>query len=325
MQQITISREYVHNLEKKAARKNKQVEKLKLEGRCTEADERTLANLIDRTLFYTDIMAKQVFIPTSWLNKKPGGSNAMQRITQKNLNKMAEGLIIKNHPLYQQACTAYNNLSHDPERRAALWCADHSQRTAKVASLGGDSNRLDQLARAYLASLAKTASAFIVGPARFPTERNQKRQGWADQHLEKYLGYIEAVERRAKLAAQPPALTLAERLEQARAKRARIQATPSGQRQHGSELAYATRAVADLEKQASAVERLAPPAGAIYQADAVRVWFTFNGKPDAATITLLKSKAFKWTPSKGHWGRKLTLNALLAAQVISKNIKEKQA
>lgn len=224
------------------------------------------------------------------------------------------------HTLYTAALSAYRNLSHDPERRAASWCAEHDKNSAKVANLGGDTNRLDKLACTYLESLSNTASAMIVGPARFPTARNQKRQRWAEQHLERYLGYIEAVERRAKRAAQPHAPTLTEKLEQARAEQARLKSTPPRQRRHGFELAYATRAVADLEKQTAAVERLAPPPGAPYQADAVRVWFTFSGKPDDATIALLKSRAFKWTPSKGHWGRQLTPNALAAAEAIAKQI-----
>lgn len=227
------------------------------------------------------------------------------------------------HPLYELCLAAHRNISHAPERRAALWCVEHEQNLAKVTSLGGDAERLNKLARTYLASLSNTASAMIVGPSRFPTERNEKRQRWAQQHLENYLAYIEAVERRAKRAAQPPAPTLAERLEKARAEQARVKATPPEKRLHAFELAYATRAVADLEKQAAAVERLTPTSDAIYQTDAVMVWFTFSGKPDATTISLLKSHAFKWTPSKGHWGRKLTPNALAAAKVVAEKIKGK--
>jgi hypothetical protein len=95
---------------------------------------------------------------------------------------------------------------------------------------------------------------------------------------------------------------------------------PPAERPHGFALTYATTAVRQLERQVAAVERLAPPEGARYQADASRVWFTFEGKPPEATRNLLKANGFKWTPSKGHWGRLLTPNALAAAARIANQL-----
>jgi hypothetical protein len=44
--------------------------------------------------------------------------------------------------------------------------------------------------------------------------------------------------------------------------------------------------------------------------EAMRIQIFFEGKPDAAMITLLKSCAFKWAPSVKAWQRQLTNNAI---------------
>lgn len=54
--------------------------------------------------------------------------------------------------------------------------------------------------------------------------------------------------------------------------------------------------------------------------EAMRIFFEFDGKPDSSTRDILKSNGFRWTPSKGHWGRKLTLNAERSASIVSKKL-----
>lgn len=51
-----------------------------------------------------------------------------------------------------------------------------------------------------------------------------------------------------------------------------------------------------------------------------RVFFEFDGKPDDETRTLLKGNGFKWTPSKGHWGRVLTNNAIYKAKYVAQQL-----
>lgn len=68
----------------------------------------------------------------------------------------------------------------------------------------------------------------------------------------------------------------------------------------------------DLQKKAVATttEQERPDGIRIVEnADADRLQVFFPGKPDAATITLLKGRAFKWSPSQGCWQRQLTDNA----------------
>ncbi len=50
--------------------------------------------------------------------------------------------------------------------------------------------------------------------------------------------------------------------------------------------------------------------------DANRVRIYYDLKPDLATRTMLKSKAFKWAPSVGAWQRQITNNAIYAAELI---------
>ncbi len=57
------------------------------------------------------------------------------------------------------------------------------------------------LTRAYWASLSRTMSWFITGPANFPTARNEKRQRWADAKRQAVAHHVKkamaALERRA--------------------------------------------------------------------------------------------------------------------------------
>lgn len=50
-----------------------------------------------------------------------------------------------------------------------------------------------------------------------------------------------------------------------------------------------------------------------------RIMFIFNGKPEDAIRSHLKSYAFKWSPSRGAWVRKITPNALASAERL-KNV-----
>jgi hypothetical protein len=63
----------------------------------------------------------------------------------------------------------------------------------------------------------------------------------------------------------------------------------------------------------------------VTDAESMRVYFEFPGKPDDETRTLLKSNGFKWTPSQGHWGRKLTTNAEYSAKRVAAALAQAKA
>ncbi|MCY1286291.1 hypothetical protein D9M70_352600 [compost metagenome] len=48
--------------------------------------------------------------------------------------------------------------------------------------------------------------------------------------------------------------------------------------------------------------------------------FIFPGKPDEQTRTLLKSQAFKWSPSRGAWVRQLNNAGRWAAKQVRETL-----
>lgn len=51
-----------------------------------------------------------------------------------------------------------------------------------------------------------------------------------------------------------------------------------------------------------------------------RLQLVFDGKPDAATRTILKQRGFRWAPSQGAWQRQLNNAARYAAEIAEKQI-----
>jgi len=51
-----------------------------------------------------------------------------------------------------------------------------------------------------------------------------------------------------------------------------------------------------------------------------RIQFEFDGKPDEATRTILKKRAFKWSPKNSVWQRQMTPNAKFATKCIIENL-----
>lgn len=56
----------------------------------------------------------------------------------------------------------------------------------------------------------------------------------------------------------------------------------------------------------------------------MRIQFKFEGKPDEATRTLLKSQGFKWAPSMGVWQRQLTSNGIYAAKTVLQQLDQQR-
>lgn len=58
----------------------------------------------------------------------------------------------------------------------------------------------------------------------------------------------------------------------------------------------------------------------VRNAEQNRLQIIFDGKPDEATRSLLKSNGFRWAPSQGAWQRQLTPNAEYAAKRVVKQL-----
>jgi hypothetical protein len=80
--------------------------------------------------------------------------------------------------------------------------------------------------------------------------------------------------------------------------------------------------IADLEKRSQWVDVERAGDGFTYREDTAenRVMFVFDSKPDEATRALLKSQAFKWSPSRGAWVRQLNNAGLWAGKQILKRL-----
>ena len=53
-----------------------------------------------------------------------------------------------------------------------------------------------------------------------------------------------------------------------------------------------------------------------------RCQFIFDGKPSDDVRSVLKSHAFKWSPSRGAWVRQATVNGIYAANAVKKELQE---
>ena len=60
----------------------------------------------------------------------------------------------------------------------------------------------------------------------------------------------------------------------------------------------------------------------VENAEAMRIQLIFEGKPDEQTRAILKSHAFKWSPSFGAWQRQLNSNGRYAVNEVIKKLQE---
>jgi len=228
------------------------------------------------------------------------------------------------HPLYRLACAAHNNISFHPERRAETFCRGYDADAAALAALGIPADKLERLARAWLAAIGRTASPMITGPARFPVARMEKLNRYGRAHAERYYNYIAACKRprRESLTPAEELDAAREKLREAQEKHARLKETPAADRVdwHSFTLPYALRdvkaaqqRVEQLEKRQALphteTEHLGGRLRLVQDVEAQRYRLYFSGKPDAQTITQLKSAGLKWAPSVGAWQRQITDNA----------------
>lgn len=88
------------------------------------------------------------------------------------------------------------------------------------------------------------------------------------------------------------------------------------------ERARLQKRIEELEKQQTRPE--ANEAGDgwnLYEdADAGRICFEFNGKPEQEIIDLLKHNGFKWSPKNTRWQRQNTANGLRAAEIVKNQL-----
>lgn len=131
----------------------------------------------------------------------------------------------------------------------------------------------------YQAAGARTANPMVTGPAKFPVERNRKAMDVERKRGEDWYHFVDS-----------PAAWL-NRRERRLAKAA-------------------------LSEQAANVDHRSIAFDGVHLVQNTtldRIQLKFAGKPDASTISLLKSAAFRWSPREGAWQRQNTNNGVQAA------------
>lgn len=115
----------------------------------------------------------------------------------------------------QTAERAFNGTSFSPDRRGESLRREYANDLASFQSVlekymkGEDEDKIDeeferfrsglkQRYLAYCSSHSRCMSAFIVGPARFPSARMQKYSGWADNKMREISSFIERAEKSIK-------------------------------------------------------------------------------------------------------------------------------
>lgn len=115
----------------------------------------------------------------------------------------------------QTAERAFNGTSFSPDRRGESLRREYANDLASFQSVlekymkGEDEDKIDeeferfrsglkQRYLAYCSSHSRCMSAFIVGPARFPSARMQKYSGWADSKMREISSFIERAEKSVK-------------------------------------------------------------------------------------------------------------------------------
>jgi hypothetical protein len=224
--------------------------------------------------------------------------------------------------------------SHHPERRAEAAAADYVAQVAGWRSVRTPTRMEDERHRrallsrwaAYLSAEGRTASAYVAGPAKFNSARNDRRMEVARRRLAALLefarrsaatdtgirqGADDAVDRlNAKLWAeqqtrgrkiaaanqQTRIRNLIARLDQLQRRASQLDELPPAYRAVISVRDYRFGAPSQVE------------ADVVIDREADRILIRF---PRDNTIgAFLKSKGFKWAPSKQAWSRQITENAL---------------
>lgn len=198
--------------------------------------------------------------------------------------------------------------------------------------------KYDSKMRAYLLSLGRTASPMITGPAKFPVEKNNKRWEIARKREIEATEYLEKVIKKLKdkYSPKPDKKTIYEEVEEVKkadrkgyfkqldkesltaklynyanislenlkeVKEIAIKETGLFTSRHKIH-----RIIENLEKKYSRIEE--GTANKEFEINNIkiidseennRIEIYFDGKPSEDIRKYLKSKAWKWSPSKGAW------------------------
>ncbi len=248
----------------------------------------------------------------------------------------------------QQFKHAWMNLSFDYERRFDNFIKEHDEIVEKIKAYAGDKEkiekyviRINNAARAYLASLSRCASTMITGPANFPAERQKKIHNATDKRRQYYyflFDYENNLQEREKAETQEEKRERwIQEIEELKKKHEMMKQANTFIRQGKKEcietigfsqeqmekiekfggfthqLSYNLAHIRRLEGQIARIDiTRRHNDGMELSANGIRIehdneecrWnIFFPGKPSNEIRTLLKSNGFKWSPSRNAWTR----------------------
>ena len=204
---------------------------------------------------------------------------------------------------------SYRNISFDPERRGEQDFNHYNALLADDLKIVGESN--ERYKEKFISKLmliyshkSNTASAMIVGPARFKV--NHKRLNWERGAYDKFTHWRN---RYLKLVQRQPRATIQESIE-------RLQ-------NRGSQ--YARGKVKQLEARqtlADNFESFKLPCGGLVTLENERLVVTHKSKPSLEVLALIKKRGFKYSPRTKTWVRQFTGNALHSLKLLREELEQ---
>lgn len=204
---------------------------------------------------------------------------------------------------------SYRNISFDPERRGQSDFDSYNKMLTEDLEIVGKDN--ESYKRKFIEKLilvythrSNTASAMIVGPARFKT--NTKRINWEMQAIDKFSHWRD---RYLRLVQRQPRKTIQESLE----------------KYTDETYGYAKKRVKELEARQESMEVFTPftlPCGGHVTLSNERLVITHESKPSSEVLSKIKKRGFKYSPKTKTWVRQYTANALNAVKWLAEDLKD---
>jgi len=231
---------------------------------------------------------------------------------------------------------AYRNISFRMEDRGESDFKYYSELLAKDLELLGENSgkykeKFESKVMAIYGAKSRTASAFIVGPAKFKvTERANESER---KHIEHFTywreRYFKLVNRVRKASPSDDIAKHRIEIEKLEAQKAKWKLDGYGSRDWrisntNANIRYYKKKIEALEARtqlADLFQEIAIPDGRIYFAND-RLVVEHNQKPDKATLELIKSHGFKYSPKTTTWVRQFTGNAVYYGKQLGKKLNE---
>ena len=272
-------------------------------------------------------------------------------------NETKNNLENQKHKYYDLCYKAYYNISFSPEKRAERLCKEFDDDIEEIKQLGANEhqiNKSEKLFVIWVHRLSRCASSVITGSSGFNVDRANKNNAYERNAMNKYSEYLKYIKDKlntekfylenpeqrpiknndldAKERLINKIKTLQEKQEQMKLANKETQKQKIKPAYFSFELSNNLAKINACKLRLSQLEKIENNGdfeqqineNIFVKVDSInkRVYFTFKDKPNEDIRKILKSHGFKWTPSKNHWGRVLTNNAIYAYKLVKQKLSE---